>query len=289
MKIIVFGGSGFLGSHVADVLSANGHNVIIFDIKKSPYLKKDQKMIIGDISNSKEVDSAVKGVDYVYNFAGLADLDTATTKPIDTINTNILGNINILEASRKAKVKRFIYASTIYVYSHKGGFYRCSKQASELYIEEYQKKYGLEYTILRYGSLYGPRANEANGVYRMLRTALETKSIKTVGRGDELREYINVKDAAQLSVDILNADYANKHMIITGHYPMKYEDMLFMIKEILNDNIKIQFDGVNLDHYNYTPYSFIPKIGQKLISNQYTDMGQGLLECLHEIQTEINK
>lgn len=76
-KIIVFGGSGFLGSHVADKLTDYGYDVTIFDLVKSPYLRKNQKMIIGNILDEEQVREAIKGNQIVYNFAGYADLDTA--------------------------------------------------------------------------------------------------------------------------------------------------------------------------------------------------------------------
>jgi len=282
-KVIVFGGSGFLGSHVADSLTDQGYKVTIFDLKKSPFLQPNQKMVIGDILNRQAVIDAAVGYGYVYNFAGIADLDDATTKPADTVRFNVLGNLNIMEAVLKAKVKRFICASSIYVYSQKGGFYRCSKQAAEIYIEEYHRRFGLEYTILRYGTLYGPRADSRNSIYRYLKQAVEKKRITCGGTGEEIREYINVKDAARLSVEILSADYRNKHVIITGHHPMKFKEMIMMIAEILGKDIEIKFTGKDDDHYSFTPYSFVPKIGQKLVTNCYLDMGQGFLECLHEI------
>ena len=77
MNIIVFGGSGFLGSHVADVATENGHDVTIFDLKKSKHLKPGQKMIEGDILNLEQVQIAMEGQEVIYHFAGLADLDDA--------------------------------------------------------------------------------------------------------------------------------------------------------------------------------------------------------------------
>lgn len=294
MKVTVFGGSGFVGSHVADELTERGHEVKIYDLRSSPYLKKGQEMIVGDILDKDKVSDVVKGCDAVYNFAGMADLDTSTTQPIDTINQNILGNALILDAAVKEGVKRFVYASTIYVYSSLGGFYRCSKQATELYIEEYQKRYGLDFTILRYGTLYGPRADERNSMYRYLKEALTNGKITCYGTGEEVREYINVKDAAKLSVDILSEEFKNKHVVITGHHPIKFGEMLNTIKEMLGGKVEIESRPPKEDarygaHYTITPYSFIPKIGQKLVSNYYTDLGQGLLGCLHEISKEVNK
>ena len=78
-KIIVFGGSGFLGSHVADELTKKGHDVTIFDIIKSKYLNSNQKMIVGDILNQKSVKEAIDGADYVYHFAAIADIYEALT------------------------------------------------------------------------------------------------------------------------------------------------------------------------------------------------------------------
>ena len=129
-------------------------------------------MVEGDLLDLERLEKAVSGADAVYNFAALADLNVALNKPLQTVKINILGNVQVLEACRRQSVKRFIYASTVYVYSREGGFYRCSKQAAENYVEEYQKVYQFDYTVLRYGSLYGPRSNESNGIYRVVKEAL---------------------------------------------------------------------------------------------------------------------
>lgn len=287
MRVIVFGGSGFIGSHVADILAESGYKVRIFDLKPSQYLKSNQEMIVGDILDEKKANKAIEGCDYLYHFAGIADLDDARTKSLETVIQNVKGTVNLLEAARRAKVKRFIFASTVYVYSDKGGFYRCSKQAAELYVEEYQSRYGLDFTILRYGTVYGPRSDYRNSVYRYLKQALEEKKITASANGEEMREYIHVRDAARLSVDILSEKHKNQRVIITGHHPMKFRDFLHTIKEILSNKIEIEFKKQSLDtpHYSLTPYSFIPKIGYKLTSNCFSDMGQGLMECLNEIHS----
>lgn len=291
MKAVVFGGSGFIGSHVADELTEKGYDVVIFDRKASPYLNKDQIMVTGDIFDTDMVEKTVEGADQVYNFAGIADLDDASTRPLDTVRYNILGNNIILDASVKAHINRYIYASTIYVYSSSGGFYRCSKQAAELYIEEYNRKYDLNYTILRFGTVYGTRADERNSVYRYLLQALKEGKITCQGTGEEVREYINVKDVARACVEILSDEFKNKHIILTGHNPMKFKEMLEMIKEILNNKVEIELHPVvsGSNHYNITPYSFTPKIGDKYFSHHYIDMGQGLLECIHDIYKKLEK
>jgi UDP-glucose 4-epimerase len=297
MKVVVFGGSGFLGSHVADVLTEAGYEVSIFDIRSSPYLRSGQQMIVGDILDEKRVQDAVEDCDIVYNFAAIADMDEAKENPLNTVKINILGNTIILEACRKEKVKRFIYASSLYVYSNAGSFYRSSKQASELIIENYHKVYGLNYTILRYGSLYGSRADERNGLYKMLKQAVTEGKIVRYGNGEEIREYINVEDAAHCSVEILSKEYENEYVILTGHQQIKIKDLLEMIKEMMNHRITIEYKAINDGHcpydpelhYEITPYSFNPRVAKRLVSHCYLDLGQGILNSLHEIYRTIHK
>lgn len=287
MNITVFGGSGFLGSHVADVLTERGHNVLIFDRTKSPYLRKGQSMMIGDVLDEKAVQKAVEGADIVYNFIALADIDQAWERPVETAKINVLGNMYILEAARKADVKRFVFSSSVYVYSDAGSFYRSSKQACELFIEDYQKIYGLPYTILRYGSLYGPRANEHNWIYKMLKQALIEKKITREGDGEEIREYIHVYDAAKLSCDILKDEYRDRSLIITGNTQIKIKDLMVMVKEILKGDVDINYvPAKHKEHYEITPYVFNPKIAAKIKSNEHLDMGQGILNILTEIHRE---
>ena len=166
-KVVVFGGSGFLGSHVADHLSEAGYDVYIYDLSSSKYLRTDQQMILGNILDREKIDEAIKGSKYVYHFAAIADIKEAMENPVEAVEVNVLSTVYILESCRKFHVERFIYGSTIYVYSDHGSFYRSTKQASELLIENYRDIYGLDHTILRYGSLYGPRANHFNFINRI--------------------------------------------------------------------------------------------------------------------------
>lgn len=289
-KAIVFGGSGFLGSFVADELSIRGYEVTIFDRLRSPYLRNDQKMIVGDILDESLVLKSCQNMDIVYNFAGLADINDAKNKPKLTAELNILGNINILEASRINQVKRFVFASTVYVYSESGSFYRASKQASEKFIELYQERYNVPFTILRYGSLYGRRSDERNAIYRFIHEALTKKQINYKGTGDELREYIHAYDAASASVQILSEEYLNQHVIITGHQAMHVRDVMTMISEMIDqEKIAIKFDNGPLEaHYNITPYAYKPRPGKKLVVNPFVDLGQGILDCIHEIAEKLH-
>ena len=281
----VLGGSGFLGSHVADKLSDAGYKVRVFDKRSSPWIRPDQEMILGNLLNQNEVNEAIQGTEVVYNFAALADLNAGLNNPLDTVRINVLGNAHVMEACRQYEVKRFIYASTVYVYSRDGGFYRCSKQSSEHYVEEYEKAYGLEYTILRYGSLYGPRADSSNGMYRIVKKAIETGLLEYKGSPDSLREYIHVEDAALASVAALNDDFRNQSVVLTGQEPMRVLDMLEMLAEILGLRDAVKFiPGEQPGHYVRTPYAYQPKLGRKYVSPMHVDLGQGLIQLIEDVR-----
>ena len=115
MKVVVFGGSGFLGSHVCDKLSNVGHDVTIYDIEESRYRAPEQRIIIGNILDEEKVRQSVADKDVVFNFSGLSDIETNTQRPIDAVKTNVLGNSILLEAARSADIKRYVFASSAYV------------------------------------------------------------------------------------------------------------------------------------------------------------------------------
>jgi UDP-glucose 4-epimerase len=291
MRVAVFGGAGFLGSHVADALSRAGHAVTVFDMKLSPYLQPSQQGIL----DADQVSGAVKGCEVVYNFAGIADIEEANARPLETVRANVLGNTILLEAARQEKVKRFVFASSLYVYSNAGAFYRSTKQACELIIENYRDAYNLPYTILRYGSLYGDRADSKNWVHRMLTQAVAEGRIVRYGDGEEMREYIHVRDAARYSVAILSPEYENQHVIISGHQAIKIRDLLRMVKEMMGGRITVEYrppeetpsQAESKLHYEVTPYSFRPQIAHKLVGHDYLDLGQGLLSLLDEIHGRL--
>lgn len=291
-KIVVFGGSGFLGSYVSDELTRRGYSVVIADINASLYLQPSQKFETVDIMNIDNIKNIIKGAHIVYNFVAIANLDDAIHDPINAMNINVMGNLNILEACRQEDgIERFIYASSAYALSSEGSFYGISKHSSEKLTEEYYKRYGLKYTVIRYGSLYGERASHNNYIYNLLFKAIHSGELYYKGDGQDLREYIHAADAAKLSVDILeDMQYENEHIILTGIEKLKRLDLLTMINEIMQNRLEIkQISNNNMGHYKITPYTFHPTTAKKLVSNPYIDLGQGLLECIQEIYKEMEK
>jgi UDP-glucose 4-epimerase len=292
VNVLVTGGCGFLGSHLVDALVARGHDVTVLDRTsgRKGWAPGPVRMVTGALDDDAALASALEGRDVVYHLAGFADLNAAKSQPMATVHDNIVGTMRLIEAMRARGCLRLLFASTVYVYSREGGFYRASKQACESYIEEYERRFGLRYTILRYGSLYGPRADAANGVYRLLRQAIETHQVSYTGAPDDLREYIHVEDAAQLSADALAAEYEGKHLLLTGHAATRAGELFTMFEEILGRPVTVDYrraEGPGSGHYAVTPYAYTPKPGRKLVTSHYVDMGQGLLRLVEEIHREL--
>jgi UDP-glucose 4-epimerase len=284
MKVLVTGGSGFLGSHIADALSEAGHDVVIFDLVRSPWLRPRQTMCVGSVLDAEALAVATRGCDAIYHLAAMADIDEALQSPRVAVEVNVMGTVNALEAARIHGVRRFVLASSIYVYSNQGSFYRTTKQASEHLVHDYHERFDQQFTVLRFGSLYGPRADRSNGVFRMLSQALAEKRIDYYGSGEEVREYIHVVDAAGMSVDVLDKEFANQFIHLTGRERMTSRDMLSMIREILGGQVELRFGGTSPPgHYVQTPYNYTPKLGRRLSRSTYIDLGLGILDCLQDI------
>ena len=286
-KILVFGGFGFLGHYLVHELLKRGYKVTVADIYENKKLESEITYVKCDITSKENVENVFenKQFDVVYNLAGFANLDTAIKYPLETIQLNVVGNMHILEQCVKNNISRFVYASSAYAMSNKGSFYGISKLASEKIVEEYLKKYSLPFTILRYGSVYSERSYDNNYIYNLVKTAVLEGEINHNGDGNELREYIHAADASKLSVDVIESeDFKNLHVILTGNERMKRSDLFNMVKEILNDQVEINYknDGYH-NHYNFTPYSFEPSVSRKLSANPHIDMGQGLLECVRSV------
>ena len=290
-KVVVIGGSGFMGSHTADELSNRGFEVTIFDKSNSLWLKENQNMIEGDMLDIEQVSKAIKGAKFVYHFGGVADIGDAKKIPLETINHNVIGAAVVMEAAAKEGVKRIIYASTMYVYSPYGSFYRASKQAAETIIEAYTEKYSIEHTLLRYGSLYGPRAQEWNGLKKYVNQVIRNKKLNYSGTGSERREYIHVKDAARLSVDILDDRHKNQAITVTGNQVLNSNELIDMIFEIagVEKKVIINNKAKSNDHYMMTPYRYTPKAAKKLVPDEFIDLGQGIFEIVEDIYGEIDK
>lgn len=285
-SILIFGGSGFLGSYLVDSCLEAGFNVTIADINE-PQDAPDCQFIKTDVTDFESVQNAVdRRYDAAFNFAGFANLDKASKDPINTMQMNILGNTYCLEACKNKNVGHYLYAGSAYALCTKGSFYGISKHASEKIVEEYATQYSMQYTIVRFGSVYSEKESDNNYLYNLVKSAIESGEIRHAGDGNEQREYIHAKDCAELSLKMIcNPEFFNKHVMLTGNDRMTKGELFHAISEMLEGKVNIVYerDKVSDFHYKYTPYSFRPELGFKLAANPYVDFGQGILKCIEAV------
>jgi UDP-glucose 4-epimerase len=286
----VVGGTGFVGSHVADRLSGEGYEVRVFDRTPSPWLRLGQVMLQGDLLDPRALDRAVSDCDGVFHFAGLANLNEALERPVEAAEVNVLGTVKLLEACRRAGVRRFLYASTMYVFSREGGFYRASKQSAELFVEDYGRQFGIDFVILRFGSIYGPGSGPGNGLFRIVRAALADGQLSYPGSAEAVREYIHVADVAQACLDAVSGPFSDGSLVVTGRESTSVAELLLMIAEILGlDPRSVRFDSsVNPGHYVRTPCADVPRLSRRCTPALHVDLGQGMLDLVEYVRSGLD-
>ncbi len=250
MNIGVIGGSGFIGSWVVDKLLEEGHEVTIFDMMK-PH-RNDVQHIYIDITDLSKTCVALTG-DYnvVYMLAAMADVNDVYKNPIEAGEVNILAVANILEAARRNGIGRVILASTVWVYemaqeerasedtplilSKTRHVYTASKVAAELYCHAYQKLYGQDFTILRYGIPYGPRARGATVIALFVRKALNGEPLTVLGDGLQYRNFIYVEDLAKGNVAALKEVAVNQTYNLEGQRPVTIKEIAETVRKLVGD------------------------------------------------------
>lgn len=223
-------------------------------------------MYIGNLLQKKKLINAIKNSEYVFNFAALSNIDYVSNQPYQSALVNILGTINVLEVCKKNNVKKIIHASSIYANSEQGGFYGSSKKAAEDYIERYYQKYKLNYTILRFGSLYGGRATKDNGLQKLITGAKKNRRIVYAGTKKASRKFIYINDAAKACLNSLKKKYNNSYLTITGEHKIKITKVVSIIKNLLKiKNKNISYLNIkNNIHYTNEPSQYIPRKGTEL-------------------------
>jgi UDP-glucose 4-epimerase len=237
MKILVTGGAGFIGSQVADALVVGGHNVYILDNLSTGYEKNinpKMQFLKYDIGDSKIMNIFEKEkFEIVNHHAAQIDVRKSVNDPIFDANINILGTINLLQCCIKTGVKKFMFASSGgAVYGEQEYFpadenhptnpvspYGITKLTIEKYLFYYKNEYGLNYTILRYANVYGPRQNpsgEAGVVAIFTNKLLKNENPIINGDGKQTRDYVFVEDVVKANVFTLNNDSSDIYNVGTG-------------------------------------------------------------------------
>lgn len=263
MNVGVIGGSGFIGSHVVDKLIETRHEVTVFDIMKPQ--RNDVRHIYIDITDlSKTVVALTGNYDAVYLLAAMADVNDVYKSPVEAGQVNIMAVANVLEAARRNEIPRVILASTVWVYemaeetdasedtpllpNRVNHVYTASKLAAELYCYSYHRLYDQQFTILRYGIPYGPRARGGTVIAIFVRKALNGEPITIFGDGSQYRNFIYVEDLALGNVAALKEIAKNQTYNLEGMRPVTIKEVAGTVKKLVG-NVAIQYKETRSGDY----------------------------------------
>ena len=233
-RSVVTGGAGFIGSNLVDHLVKIGHKVIVLDNfvsgKKANLVhhkKKDVKIIRVDISKSKNLDKYFKKVDYVFHLAGLAEIIPSIKNPKKYFNTNVLGTLKVVEAAKRAGVKKLIYAASSSCYGSPKNLptsekekidikhpYGLTKFLGEQLVLKYATNFNMPNISFRFFNVYGPRLN-MSGQYsavfgNFLKQKKNNKPLTIVGDGKQTRDFIHVDDLTNAFIKVAKSRLVNK-------------------------------------------------------------------------------
>ena len=220
MKSLITGGAGFIGSHLAEKLVAMGHKVIVIDNffigkkKNLKKLKKNLKIINADVKNYNKIEKYFKNIDNVFHLAALADIVPSIENPQKYYEANVSGTMNVLEASKKYKIKRFLYSASSSCYGIPNKYptketsdikpeypYALTKWLGEELVMHYSNIYKLNATSLRFFNVYGPRARTSGTYGAVFGVFLAQKLAKlpftVVGDGKQTRDFTYVDDVVE--------------------------------------------------------------------------------------------
>ena len=248
LNVLVTGGAGFIGSHVVDRLLAVGHRPRIYDLRRSSHHSPAAtEAVRGDIADLPRLCRAMRGCDVVIHLAAAADVARVEAAPTDSEERNAHGTLHVLEAARRSGVGRILYASTIWVYSDTerevmeetapllppAHLYSATKLAGELYCHSYKELYGLDYTILRFGIPYGPRARPAAVVPAFVTRALAGEPLTVAGDGLQSRRFVYVEDLAEGVVRALSPVAANRVYNLVGSEDITVAEVAETVRDLV--------------------------------------------------------
>jgi UDP-glucose 4-epimerase len=249
LRVLVTGGSGFIGSHVLDKLAAAGHQPVNLDLAPSPW-HADVETTIADLTEAAEVNGAVRGCEAIVHLAAMADVNQVVDAPERTDAVNVRGTFNLLEAARAEGISSFLYASTIWVYGNAPGpephdedtplvlpphLYTATKLAGEMYCRSYGVMYGVPTTILRFGIPYGPRARPAAVVPAFIAKAKAGTPLTIAGDGSATRQFVYVEDLADGIVAALAPEGAGRVYNLVGDELVSVKEIADVVRELVAD------------------------------------------------------
>lgn len=304
MKCVVTGGSGFIGSHLVDWLKAEGYDVLVIDLQKPHRPDVEWKGI--DLLDFPSLLSALHGTDYVFHLAAVSNVNYVKERPVYSTQVNIVGTVNLLEAGRLSGIKRFFFASTVWVYSAvddkqeevsedtlfdismTGHIYTTTKIASEALIHNYYQLYQAPpFTILRYGIPYGPRMREELVIPIFVKRALRGEPITIQGKGDQYRNYIYIDDLIRGHILAFKEIAENRTYNLEGPRKVTIKEIAETIQRILGKDIQIEYKEARAGDYKGKVASY-QKAKEELGWEPLIDFEEGLRRYIEWYKAQGN-
>ena len=260
-KVLVTGGSGFIGSHVVDKLYDAGYEPRIYDLQPSPHHEPDSvDTVIGDLFDHDALSAAMEDCEAVIHLAAYADVGIVAKEPVQAEECNSRGTLAVLEAA-KATGTRVIYGSTIWVYGASGDglidedaplglpdhLYTASKLAGEMYCTSYAELYDVPCTILRFGIPYGPRARPAAVIPIFVSKALKCEPLTIAGDGLQTRRFVYVEDLADGIVAGLQKGSDGRVYNLAGDETVTIRELADIVSDLIDDTEIVHTPGRNGD------------------------------------------
>jgi len=227
-KVLVTGGSGFIGKEIVKELLKRGLEVNVFDLNDSKI--KGANYYQGSVLDMEATSKAMLGCDYVIHMAAILGVSKSTYAPVECLDVNILGTRNVLRCCSIHNVKKVLFPSSSEVYGEPVKIpvtedtllqpkseYGVSKYVSEEYFKAYRIQYGLDYTIVRYFNVYGEEQTHGWVMAKFANNAILGRPLQIFGDGSQVRAFCHVKDAAYATVEALLNQKANSHTINIGN------------------------------------------------------------------------
>jgi len=257
MKIVVVGGSGFIGSHLVDKLINDNHHVIIYDVDMPRY-EQDCEFIRGDARDLQRLLISTRKIDAIYHLAAEANVNRFYESPIFSNDITAVSTLNVLECAKVNEISRVLLASTEWIYGSGEGneeqiideeapysqnpdhIYTSSKICAELFCKNYFQLYNVNYTIMRYGIPFGERARPATVTPIFMNKIINNEEILIHGDGSQTRQFIYVKDLAQGNVACLKKEAENQIFNLNGKQKISVLDIVQTLETILSKKAKIK-------------------------------------------------
>jgi UDP-glucose 4-epimerase len=269
MKILITGGAGFIGSNLAKRLVNDGHSVTVLDsLLRGNKLDKDTysriRFIKGDVRDLATVIDASKECDLIFHFAAVLGVDIVADNPVETMDVEVIGTRNVVQAAEVNNVKKIMYASTSGIYGHSAfentlteevlvdprTSYAMAKRYNEIYLASNHEEKGINVISLRFFNVYGNNQDNRMVVPRFFEQAMSNESLTVFGSGKQTRDFTYIDDTVEACVRLMDIN-GSKIVNIANEAEWCIEDLAVLIKEITGSNVPIIHLEAPKKRYDY--------------------------------------